>query len=440
MSLLSLLIKCLVPIWHHLVRIPSRMMPLLLLALFSMLTVAADDGRPVGEISLEAGESYVFSSFIDDVLQDRLDRSSLLFTHNATRVNMKGGFFFSPTSTTGRLYPGLRQGIGAGLNLYTHSHAIGLPVLVYIYQGAPAVRFNNSLSLDYEWNLGLAAGWKPCDGLIARSNLIVGSEVNAYINLGIGLRWNLRPDISLSAFLEMTHFSDGNTSFPNPGVNQTGFRIGFSRSFGPKPKDLTAAGKTPFSTTGTKDTIPFIKRFSFDLTGYGAWRKRVYRGGEEPVLLKGRYGVAGLDLASMWNVSHVFRAGISADAQWDSSTDLRHYHIEGDATENIRFGTPPFFSQLCLGLSARAELAMPIFAINVGIGYNFIGPEETRASYQMANLKILVTRRFFLNIGYQLLNFKRQNNLMLGCGYTFGPSRNLSTTRDILSLLHRSVD
>ena len=74
---------------------------------------------------------------------------------------------------------------------------------------------------------------------------------------------------------------------------------------------------------------------------------------------------------------------------------------------------------MCLGISGRAELVMPIFSVNVGIGYNIIGPEETKATYELANLKVRITEHFFLNIGYQLLNFQKQNNLMLGLGYTF---------------------
>ena len=233
--------------------------------------------------------------------------------------------------------------------------------------------------------------------------------MNAYINLGLGVNWKLTPDYSLVAGLDLTHFSDGNTSFPNPGVNLLGLRLGISRVFGPENNG------TPFR----RDSTFKSDNVSFDLTAYGAWRKRVYRGGETPVLLGGHYAVAGLNFAPMWDVAPYFRTGLSADFQWDQSSDLRHYHVSGTTSEDISFARPPFFSQLSVGLSARAELVMPIFSVNVGIGYNFIGPEESRASYQMANLKVYLTRSLYLNIGYQLQNFQRQNNLMLGVGYTF---------------------
>ncbi|MDE6785917.1 MAG: acyloxyacyl hydrolase, partial [Muribaculaceae bacterium] len=190
-------------------------------------------------------------------------------------------------------------------------------------------------------------------------------------------------------------------------------RGGVTRMFGKQtPNASNSAG---YDT----DTIKTRRKMQFDITAYGAWRKRVYRGGETPVLLKGHYPVVGLDISPMWQIKKIFRAGGSLDFQWDESTDLKRHHAYGDTSDDIRFYRPPILSQICVGVSGRAELVMPVFSVNVGIGYNFIGPEETRASYQLANLKVRFTERFFLNIGYQLLNFQKQNNLMLGLGYSF---------------------
>lgn len=362
--------------------------------------------------------SYAFSSFRDDVLSETLSMENARPTHFATSLHLKYGFSYNPSTEVGRLYPGVGQGIGLGVNLFDYSRSTGTPVSLYLFQTAPIINFNDRLSLDYEWNFGVSAGWKPCDGTTARSNLIVGSKVNAYINLGLGVRWKLNRYLSLIAGLDLTHFSDGNTSFPNPGVNLLGIRLGISRVFG------ESISGTPFKS----DSTFRHHALSYDLTGYGAWRKRVYRGGETPVLLNGHYAVAGLNFAPMWDISRYFRAGVSADFQWDESSDLRRYHLSGDTSDDIHFGHPPFFSQVSAGVSARAELVMPIFSVNVGIGYNFIGPEEARASYQMANLKVYFTRAIYLNIGYQLQNFQRQSNLMLGLGYTFRSNREKCTS------------
>lgn len=77
---------------------------------------------------------------------------------------------------------------------------------------------------------------------------------------------------------------------------------------------------------------------------------------------------------------------------------------------------PGFGKQLSVGVSAHAELTMPIFSVNVGLGVNILNPEGDRRFYQMLNLKTFVTRRLFLNVGYRLGKFKDPQNLTLGVG------------------------
>ena len=67
-------------------------------------------------------------------------------------------------------------------------------------------------------------------------------------------------------------------------------------------------------------------------------------------------------------------------------------------------------------MSAHAELTMPIFSVNAGVGYDFVCPQGNQRFYQSLSLKTFVSRRLFLNVGYRLGNFKYPQNLMLGIG------------------------
>ena len=90
----------------------------------------------------------------------------------------------------------------------------------------------------------------------------------------------------------------------------------------------------------------------------------------------------------------------------------------------MKFHRPPFSEQFAVGMSARAELVLPIFSINVGIGRNVICKgDDTTGFYQVLALKTSVTRNLFLHVGYQLSKFKDPNNLMLGFGYRFHNKR-----------------
>ena len=394
---------------------PMKSRLLLILTLICLtLPIRAVDSIPYSfsrYLGVNIRPTYAFSSYKDDILKGLLDTDNAKKTVIATSLHLQYAFSFPARSQEGRICPDAWQGIGLGVNFMGNPKGIGTPVSLYAFQGAPIHKFSNRLSLYYEWNFGASFGWKPCDMSIAASNLIVGSRVNAYINLGGGLKYRLNDHWSVMAGIDLTHYSNGNTSFPNPGVNLAGLRVGVEA-------DISDGREVSNLPVPPRESV-MNRCPDIDLTLYGALRKRVYRGGDTPVLLNGRFAVAGLDIAPMWRITRNFRTGPSLDMQWDESTDLKRHHVTGTVADDILFTRPPFFRQVCVGLSGRAELIMPLFSVNLGIGYNIIGPEETRASYQLANLKIRLTDAFYLNVGYQLLNFQKQNNLMLGFGYSF---------------------
>ena len=149
-------------------------------------------------------------------------------------AHIQYAFRFPSASRLGRIMPSAYQGVGVAPYTFFNHEVMGTPVAFYVFQGAEVARFSESLSLDYEWNFGASAGW--------HRNLVVGTKVNAYINLGLMLKW--QPGLCASAFcrslggwtfaagLDMTHFSNGDTTLPNVGTNIIGARISASRAFG----------------------------------------------------------------------------------------------------------------------------------------------------------------------------------------------------------------
>ena len=237
---------------------------IILLTLFVSTLPASHAAGLLPFLGAEIGEEYAAPSYLDDGLSKSADMSGVIPSRSATSFSIKGGFRFSPDSEEWRRFPGVRQGLGIGLERYSHPSSIGTPLLVYLFQGAPVWGISRNLSLDYEWNFGFSSGWKPCQGLAPSSDLIVGSRMNAYINLGFGLEWQMSRRISLACHMVVTHFSDGNTSFPNPGVNQFGMRVGLRYDLSgthPNGKQLT-----PFQ--GEKDSVRLRFPISYDLVGY----------------------------------------------------------------------------------------------------------------------------------------------------------------------------
>lgn len=323
---------------------------------------------------------------------------------------IRADFSFNPATKEGGLYPGLYQGLGLGMSGYNPRGLLGTPVSAYVYQGAPIVNFTKRLSLGYEWQFGAAFGWKHYNKETAEDNVAMGSPVTAHMGISLKLSYRLSERWGLSFGVGANHYSNGNTSIPNKGVNTIGASIGFAYYLNPQVEKIEASE----SLVEEADS----KRWMYDIMAFGAWRKRAVLIGypEEGVICPGKFGVAGVLLSPLYRVNRYVAAGPSLDFQWDESAGLRPYWVEGSYGDNIKFRRPPFGKQISFGLSAHAELIMPIFCINIGLGYDFVNPKGEKAFYQSLTLKTFVTKNIYINTGYRLGAFKDPQNLMLGVG------------------------
>lgn len=372
----------------------------------------SNDKKIIHHLGVDVRGAYVAGArqAVKDTYFGAPDRNSGASAH------LKYSFSYSDLTREGRLYPGVYQGVGVAATSFFDSKGVGTPVTAYLFQGAPIFRVARNLTFDYEWNFGASFGWKSYEDTpdLMPLNLIVGSPVNAYINLGFMLNYRLSPRWNVAAGLDLTHYSNGNTSWPNPGVNTIGGRVGVTYTFDSDPRVRTLADNA--------DIEPIKPHISYDVVLYGAVRKKMLDlNGRE--VLPGHFGIAGINFAPMWNFNRFLRAGVSADIQYDESSNLKKYWVEGTYGDDVKFHRPSFFRQVSAGLSARGELVMPIFSINAGMGYNLVGNTDSKNFYQVLALKVHVARSLFLHIGYQLNSFKNPNNLMIGVGYRFHDKR-----------------
>lgn len=354
---------------------------------------------------------YVFSSKGFTGYEDAAVKDNL---HTAASGHLRYSFAYGPSTRQGLLYPGAYQGIGLAVTSFFDHRAIGTPVSLYLFQGAPIKRFSRRLSLGYEWNFGASFGWRKYnDDEGMRSNLLVGSSTNAVINLGLLLDYKLTDEFTLRGGFDATHYSNGNTSIPNPGVNSLGLRLGVV---------YTPRGRMDmkYETPTDDDLRSYRRRITYDLLVWGAAHKQlVDLSDEQRVASPGRFATAGISFAPMYEVCRFFRAGVSVDFKYDEASNLQKYLVDGSYEDNIRFYRQPLRECMMAGLSARAELVMPVFSVNVGLGQNIIGVRANRHFYQTLNLKAHITQRLWLNCGYQLHSFHHPDNLILGLGYTF---------------------
>lgn len=326
----------------------------------------------------------------------RGDNPEYRVMNRAITYKLKYAFVSLPQEKT-FVHPECYQGIGVA---HHHFNAqLGNPFSVFLFQGARIAKFSSSLTLNYEWNLGLAMGWNPYNAVTNSSNRIIGSKVTAYIDAEFYLSWIVSRNIDLNMGVSLSHFSNGNTQIPNAGLNVGGANIGLAYYIDRKhPRVFSHA------------TQSFSAYLTYDLLLFGSWRSKGFYTEDGPMALPGTYAVCGFNFASMYNFSPMFRAGLSLDGAYDQSANIR--------TEHERLSA---WRQMALGLSARAEFVMPYFTIAAGVGTNVINSKgDMSGIYQVLALKIDLFHDTFLHIGYTLHNLKTPNYLMLGLGYRFG--------------------
>lgn len=322
--------------------------------------------------------------------------------------DIRADFSYAPETREGMLYPNLYQGVGLGINSFFSNSLLGTPVSAYVYQGAPIFNISKRISLGYEWRFGAAFGWKHYDKEINDNNSAVSTSVTAQLGIGLKLRYSLSDRWQLSMGINGTHYSNGNTSWPNAGVNTIGATVGITYILNPQPQQV----EVPLWLEEEADK----GRWYYDIIAYGAWRKRAVHLVYEPQLCPGKFGIVGFQFSPLRKLNRYVAVGPSLDLQWDESAGIEPYWVEGTTGNDIKFERPPFGKQISVGLSAHAELTMPIFSVNAGIGYDFVNPEGDRRFYQSLALKTFVTNNLFLNVGYRLGDFKTPQNLMLGVG------------------------
>lgn len=319
--------------------------------------------------------------------------------------DIRGAFCFNPESPKGMLYKGLYQGIGVKRQDF-FSRLFGTPWSVYVFQGYPIKHFNDRLWLGYEWEFGVAFDWK----YFKTNTAAVSTSATAHIGLKLNLNQQLSSRWILSYGIGFHHYSNGNTSFANNGVNTGGVSVGVSYVFNKIKEKEDSSGAREYAEVADR------KKWIGDILLYGAWRKRTADVWINQQIWPGTYAVAGIEGSLFRKFNRWIAAGPAIDLLYDASAGLDPYWIPGTLGGDIRHSHVPFGKHISAGISAHCEFSMPIFTINAGVGCDIVCPVGNGRFFQSLSLKTFITDFLYLNVGYRLTGFKDSQHLMLGLG------------------------
>ncbi len=397
----------------------SRLLTLAMRALASLMAFMAASGHA------DAQRAYTHSLELDASPGLTLHTSPYFSGTNPLDHNfgpmIQGSLRWSASLTPGtdawRLWPGLRMGVGVKALSLLKPSLTGSPVGVFVFQGADLHRFSRRLSLAYEWQFGATAPWQIM-GSSHPDQAVNGSPVCALLGSSLLLRYDAGRNWAITAGVDLAHYSNGNTRWPNAGTNTAGIRIGVARTLG----QSGSGPRLSHTDTIAVGSLKSRERWFVDLLLYGAWRKKCYHDDmDEPWPFPDYFGVAGINIAPSYRLSRRFSVGPSVDFVFDESAVPESNIIDNDSGEQPYYIRPPFLQQTAIGIAAQAEYSMPVFSLHVSLGYNLLaGCAELRYFYQTLALRTFVTPRMWLNVGYSLRNFAHPRHLMLGIGFRIG--------------------
>lgn len=327
-----------------------------------------------------------------------------------TSLHLEYAFAFGPQTRLGALYPGVRQGIGVScLSFYDHE-LMGTPVSAYIFQNGRIAEFKPGFGLEYRWDLGVSYGW--------RINEMVGTRANIYVNVGLMLSWELSPIWSLGVGPEFSHFSNGDTRYPNGGANLLNIRASVTGNLHPKPSFQDKSAIREYDSQLRQKT--FARRMSYDLIACGGWRAGKVTDGDYAVINR-HFPCVAICFMPMYRIHRYFSAGVSLDLIADRSANIGDVVKDPDTHEVVGYELPPFSRQMAAGLSARGDVSVSMFTIGAGFGGFVLGQGNSlKGLYTMFSLKAFLSRNLFLNVTYRLSSRNYTHNLMYGVGWRFG--------------------
>lgn len=386
---------------HHILTI----MVLLLSSVYAAGKDSLDVRRVNHDISLALSAGYNLPSHGYFRGYNPLDRP----IYANTSLHLQYAFGLTDATRLGRLYPGVKQGIGISGCTFYDDELMGTPAFAYIFQNARIYEFKPGFGLDYSWNLGASYGWRKSE--------MIATAWNIYVNVGLLLSWDMSPDWTIGFGPDFTHCSNGDTAYPNGGANLFNMKVLLTSHLGRQSstKDRTDIIEYESRLRQKK----FADRITYDLIICGGYRagklsREVY------ALINRPFPCFGLNFMPMYHLNRIFSLGASLDVVADRSADLYDVVLEPGTREVLSYSQPPLYRQIAAGLSLRGDITMPFFTIGAGVGCFLPGcGHSLKGLYTSFALKAFVTERLFLNVTYRLSSLNYTHNLMYGLGWRF---------------------
>lgn len=316
--------------------------------------------------------------------------------------------------------------VGVGIDVsgfYGRRQDIGLPVSIYLFQGAELLSFSPSSSLNYEFNLGGSFNWNPYDPFTNPDNDIIGKSSAIHFSAKLYYNWKVARKFDLKIGADLTHFSNGARRYPNNGMNMAGgfmevaYHLNREKPF---PEKESPFALPPVRKTREQEILLLLSNRN---TTINNWQDC----GLSSPYVQRNFRVLGLGYSYLFVPARRVKWGPSVELSYDESggvTSRREVNPrDGLVYDRIIMGKPA--DRFSLGVSMKGEFVMPYYSFFANLGYDFIQSKtnvnmnaQIKRLYQIIGVKFNLNKHFFVTAAVRAVDFSVVHYLYMNIGYT----------------------
>lgn len=248
---------------------------------------------------------------------------------------------------------------------------------------------NEKNEFSGSFGIGLAVATKRFDAVKNPRNGVLGTHLNALINLSLKYRYYFPNDFNLVAGVELTHASNGAYRMPNLGANLFYPSLGI----GYQLKDIRIKSR--------ETVINFNKRWKYSVMGVLGFKETYPIGGD-------LFPVGGLSFIVTKRFTPLSGIELYADGFYKTSIYQNPLN-QGKTRWNV----------IQAGIFAAYNLHIDKLRVHVGLGayvYDKFSPDGL--FYSRLGIKYQFTEHFFVNLGLKS-HWAKADYVEYGVGVTF---------------------
>ena len=264
-------------------------------------------------------------------------------------------------------------GIGLSHNILTKAY-LGNPTAAYTFMylpffGIAKIKFNMGIHLGLAWGINPYGEQNPL-------NVALGSKCAAYASINLNTTFKLNSNLDLFLCAGGYHYSNGNTTKPNKGLNQLGTEGGL--------RYRLTSSTIQFNKNPVK---PVEKKGSIMIFGAYGWKKEVTDGSF--------YNTGSLSTGYYLTINNKSRLSAGADMFYDEG--VLYYSQKENKLKNVTAS----------GLFAGHELTLSQFSIVTQIGIYLYNPHPADPFYyERLGMRYIISNRVIPSLTLKAHEFK----------------------------------